>query len=440
MSLPRNIAGILAPVGRVRQDDLDAFAKARLCLIRLRAQVNAPDDISKWRDAGAKDFIVQLLSPLPSQTPLSPQMFVDHFSPEIAAFMARGVHVIEVHDEPNRLDRGAGVSWSDGDGFSSWFFETYRLLHARFGDEVRVGFPALSQKDLPRPESARSMEEMPFLEQCADAMAAADWVAIHTYWRTLDEMRGYKGALRFLRLYMEQLPRQTFMMTEFANVDPNLPSEIRGAQYVEFYTAMAQYDHLAGACSLLLRSSDPLYEPFTWLSTDGQPRPVLSRIAERPALPDPQRMWMTWPTAYHQYNQYFGANQQAYFDCCGMTGGHNGVDLRVDRTSPHTSPIYSALDGTVIQVALDETGYGHHVRLRSYGPEGEEIILLYAHLSTIDVAVGMLIEKGDTLGWAGATGHSDSPHLHLGMQVKGVVNGSVCNWLNPRPYLDAKSL
>ena len=282
-----------------------------------------------------------------------------------------------------------------------------------------------------------SIDEVSFSEQCADAMAVADWVAVHTYWRTLEEMRGYNGALRFLRIYMEQLPKQIFIITEFANVNPHLSSETRGIQYSEFYTATAQYDQLAGASSLILRSSDRLYEPLAWLNPNGQPRPLVSRIAERPQLPDPKRMWMLWPTEHRQYNQYFGANQQAYFDCCQMTGGHNGVDLRVDRVSPDTSPICAALAGTVIQVALEESGYGHHVCVRSYGPEGEEITLIYAHLSAIDVAVGMLVNRGDVLGWAGSTGDSNGPHLHFGMRMKGVQNGAVLDWLNPRPYLDA---
>ena len=128
MSLSRNLAGILAPIGRVRQCDLDAFSKARLNLIRLRAEVNAPNDIAQWRDAGAVDFIVHLLSPLASQIRQTPQMFVDYFSADIHAFLECGVRYIEVHDKPNRFDRGAGVSWPDGDGFASWFFETHHLL------------------------------------------------------------------------------------------------------------------------------------------------------------------------------------------------------------------------------------------------------------------------------------------------------------------------
>ena len=437
MSFSRNLAGILAPIGRVRQCDLDAFSKARLNLIRLRAEVNAPGDIVQWRDAGAEEFILHLLSPLASQISQTPKMFVDFFSADIDDFLECGVQYVEVHDKPNRADRGAGVSWQDGDGFASWFFETQHLLRLCFGDALRVGFPALFPTDLLRSDAGKSLDEASFSEQCADAMAVADWVAVHTYWRTLEEMRGYNGALRFLRLYMELLPKQTFMITEFANYNPHLSSEVRGMQYGEFYTTTAQYDRLAGACSLILRSSDRLYEPLAWLDSDGQPRPLLSRIAERPQLPNPKRMWMLWPTEHRQYNQYFGANQQAYYDRYNIAGGHNGVDLRVDRVAPGNSPILAALAGTVILVALEETGYGHHVRIRSYSPDCEEITLIYAHLSVIDVAVGMLVNKGDVLGWAGSTGDCNSPCLHLGMRVKNVQNGAVFDWVNPRPYLDA---
>jgi murein DD-endopeptidase MepM/ murein hydrolase activator NlpD len=148
---------------------------------------------------------------------------------------------------------------------------------------------------------------------------------------------------------------------------------------------------------------------------------------------------MFWPTEYRQYNLYFGANQRAFYDRFQIAGGHNGVDLRVDRVAPYNSAIYAALTGTVIQVAFEDTGYGHHVRILSYGPTGEEVTLIYAHLSVIEVAVGMLINKGDVLGWAGSTGDCMSPHLHFGMRMKDVVSGATSDWLNPRPYLDAGS-
>jgi hypothetical protein len=437
LSSSRKLVGILAPLGRVRQCDLNAFASAELNFLRLRAEANSPTDIALWRDAGATEFVVHLLSPLASQIRQTPEMFVDYFSTDIQAFLEGGARHFEVHDKPNRFDRGAGISWPDGDGFASWFFETLRLLRIRFGDTIQVGFPALFPTDLLRSDPGSSLDEITFSEQCADAMAAADWVAIHTYWRRLREIGDYQTALRFLHLYMEKLPKQQFIVTEFANVNPHIASEMRGREYADFFTAVGQYDRILGACSLVLRSSERLYEPLAWLDADGHPRPLLSEVVKRPYLPDPERLCMFWPTEYHQYNQYFGANQQTYFKSRQLAGGHNGVDLRVNRLAPNTSPIYAALAGTVVQVSLEKTGYGYHIRIRSYGLVGEEITLLYAHLSAVDVAVGMLVNKGDVLGHAGSTGDVKSPHLHFGMRVKDVQNLAVGDWLNPRPYLDA---
>lgn len=411
--------------------------QANVRCVRLRARVNTPEDVDRWQDAGATHFILQLLSPLPAQAKVSPVEYLEYYSAEIQAFLKQENFYLEIHDEPNRFDRGAGVSWLDGDDFSLWFFELQHLLHRRFGESLLVGFPALYPTGKPQPVSAHALDESVFLEQCADAMATADWVAIHTYWRSYAEMVGYEGALRFLRLYMERLPTQQFVVTEFANVDVNVPSGERGVQYAEFYTAMAQYDQIRGACCLLLRSSDPLYDPLAWLHPDGRPRPLLSQVVERPPLPDPQQIRMHWPTAYHQYHQYFGAHQTEYNTLYGLGGGHNGVDLHVDHLSPETSPVYAALTGTVTHVALESAGYGYHVRIRSYAAGGTEMTLAYAHLSTVDVTVGMLVEKGDRIGFAGSTGNCRSPHVHLGMRVKGVRNGSVDDWLNPRPYLES---
>ncbi|MDF1513102.1 MAG: M23 family metallopeptidase [Anaerolineae bacterium] len=435
--MTRSYAGICAPSGRVRQDDLRAFKAARLRLIRLRARVNAPDDLHQWRAAGAVSAIVQLVSPLPVQKKVTPRMFVEHFAKDIAAFMKCGARIFEVHNEPNRPDMGMGLSWMNGDDFATWFFETNHMLRTVFGDTIKIGFPALCPAHLTKPGSAGAVDEMNFLEKCLDAMGAADWVALHTYWRTAEEMRDYDGAMRFLRLYLEQLPRQLFFMTEFANIDLGLSSVKRGEQLVEFYTTLAQYDQLAGFCCLPLRSNDPGDAPLAWLDPDGKPRPVLKRVVQRPVPPDPQRVKMTWPTEYHQYNQYFGAHQTVYHDADQLSAGHNGVDLRVDREIPHKSPIYAALPGTVIQVALEQTGYGHATQVRSYDPDGDIIELLYAHLSSIEVSVGTLVGRGDIIGWAGATGDTAVPQLHFGMRVPGIPNAVAADWLNPRPYLEA---
>jgi murein DD-endopeptidase MepM/ murein hydrolase activator NlpD len=430
------MAGVQAAVGPVRESDLAAFAGAKLQLARLRARVNPSEDVPKWREAGAEAFILQLLMPQPSREPVEPHVFVDYFTKDIHAYLHYNVDCLEIHDEPNRTDRGAGVSWQDGKAFADWFQEVQRLLNNRFGDAIAVGFPALAPSTLARPVPSAPMDEMTFLESCQHALASADWAALHLYWRTVEEMRGFDDVMRFLRVYLKSFKDQTFAVTEFANVNPEVPPAARGAQYVEFLSLMAQYDCISAVCGLILRSNDPRYAFLGWLDPDGHPRPLVDKVGGRPRLPDPRKVWMLWPTHCRRYHQRFGENQRLYYNCCRMTGGHNGVDLRVDLTAPETSPIVAALPGTVSQVAFDQDGYGHHLRVRSYGPDGGEITLLYAHLSDIEVEVGMLVSRGDLLGWGGSTGFSSGPHLHLGMRVSGLHMRAVYNWLNPRPYLE----
>jgi murein DD-endopeptidase MepM/ murein hydrolase activator NlpD len=429
--------GVLAGVGPARRLDLAAFADCGLSLIRMRSLVNLAEDVTKWRDAGASFFVLQLLSPWAAQSPLSPESFVDYFSSDLEAFVATGVRDIEIHDEPNRPDRGAGVSWRDGAAFGIWFEEVLRRLRTRFGEDLRVGFPGIAPTGMPRPDPSAPIDSATFLSQCRPAVESADWVALHVYWRTLEEMRALDGAMRCFSEYLEAFQTKNFIVTEFANVNPELAADARGRQYAEFTTLMAQYDRILGASGFLLRSNDPRYSPLAWLKPDGTPTAVLTALADRPRLPDPRQVWFAWPTEVHRYTQAFGANQCGYYDSSKITGGHNGVDLAVDVASPETSPITVAMAGTVTQVALDEGGYGQHVRVRSYGPRGEEITLLYAHLSSVEVTTGTLVGRGDLLGWAGSTGASTGPHLHLGMHMSGVVLPQVYDALNARPYLDS---
>lgn len=144
-------AGVHAAVGPAHESALTAFAHVELQLVRLRARVNPSEDIPRWRDAGAQAFIIQLLMPQMSQSRVAPHAFVDDFTAEIQAFLRHDVGCLEVHDEPNRTDRGAGISWQDGEAFADWFQEVQRLLKARFGEAVSVGFPALAPSTLARP-------------------------------------------------------------------------------------------------------------------------------------------------------------------------------------------------------------------------------------------------------------------------------------------------
>jgi murein DD-endopeptidase MepM/ murein hydrolase activator NlpD len=53
---------------------------------------------------------------------------------------------------------------------------------------------------------------------------------------------------------------------------------------------------------------------------------------------------------------------------------------------------------------------------------------LYAHLSTMDVAEGAAVEKGQVLGRTGVTGLAGGDHLHFTMLVNGVAVNPVEWW------------
>jgi murein DD-endopeptidase MepM/ murein hydrolase activator NlpD len=88
---------------------------------------------------------------------------------------------------------------------------------------------------------------------------------------------------------------------------------------------------------------------------------------------------------------------------------HNGADLRATTGTP----IRSANRGKVV-LAKDLFYTGNTVLV----DHGLGIYTLYAHLSRIDVAKDAIVERGQVVGLAGATGRVTGPHLHWGARVQ----------------------
>jgi murein DD-endopeptidase MepM/ murein hydrolase activator NlpD len=89
---------------------------------------------------------------------------------------------------------------------------------------------------------------------------------------------------------------------------------------------------------------------------------------------------------------------------------HAGADLR----AATGDPIHSTNRG---RVALAKNLFftGNTVIV----DHGLGIYSLYAHLSRIDVKKGSIVENGQRVGLAGATGRVTGPHLHWGVRVQG---------------------
>jgi murein DD-endopeptidase MepM/ murein hydrolase activator NlpD len=88
---------------------------------------------------------------------------------------------------------------------------------------------------------------------------------------------------------------------------------------------------------------------------------------------------------------------------------HLGLDIA-------GSAVRAAADGIVGLVAPGLFFNGNVVIL----DHGLGVTTIYAHLATIAVVEGQSVHRGEVLGTVGKTGRATGPHLHFGVNVRGV--------------------
>ena len=82
-----------------------------------------------------------------------------------------------------------------------------------------------------------------------------------------------------------------------------------------------------------------------------------------------------------------------------------GINIEV----PEGAAVKAAENGTVIYVGSGVEGYGNLILIRH--PNG--YVSAYAHLKSMSVAKGAVVNRGDTIGAAGMTGSVTKPQLHF---------------------------
>jgi peptidoglycan hydrolase-like protein with peptidoglycan-binding domain len=141
------------------------------------------------------------------------------------------------------------------------------------------------------------------------------------------------------------------------------------------------------------------FQGWAGLKEDGVAgRATLKALkAAPPAIPLP----LAWPLAHPVLGDRFGARDD---------GWHSGIDLK----APMGTPVYSARPGQVVWAGWRDGGWGFLVVV-AHG-HGERS--MYAHLSRIDVRVGVWIGQGVRVGLIGASGEATGPHLHFEVRVR----------------------
>ena len=102
---------------------------------------------------------------------------------------------------------------------------------------------------------------------------------------------------------------------------------------------------------------------------------------------------------------------------------HSGIDI----AGPNRGSIKASNSGKVIYSGW-YGGYGKVVIVDHGKVNGKPTTTLYAHMSSIRVGQGQLVNKGDVLGYEGTTGYSTGPHVHFEVRINGKPN-------NPLNYI-----
>jgi murein DD-endopeptidase MepM/ murein hydrolase activator NlpD len=90
---------------------------------------------------------------------------------------------------------------------------------------------------------------------------------------------------------------------------------------------------------------------------------------------------------------------------------HNGIDYRAAKGTP----VVAAGDGKVIEAGYNRFN-GNYVFIQ----HGEKYTTKYLHFSKTAVKNGAKVKQGQVIGYVGATGMAEAPHLHYEFLVDGV--------------------
>lgn len=122
-----------------------------------------------------------------------------------------------------------------------------------------------------------------------------------------------------------------------------------------------------------------------------------------------------WPADSNVVTSGFGSRNTGI---AGASTNHKGLDIKAG----YGANIYAADSGTVL-VSEKNSSYGNYITIS----HGNGYTTLYGHMSKRLVKAGDTVKKGQVIGYAGATGIANGPHLHFEIWKNG-------NKINPGQF------
>jgi murein DD-endopeptidase MepM/ murein hydrolase activator NlpD len=153
----------------------------------------------------------------------------------------------------------------------------------------------------------------------------------------------------------------------------------------------AGLDRSSGSDLSLVRV--PLGGRLQWINESASPEPVRSGLLAPVAGP---------------VTSSFGPRVHPILRFTRM---HNGIDYGAG----WGAPIIAAADGQVVRSGW-AGGYGRQVRIAHAGG----LVTSYSHMSRIVAGEGVLVRRGELIGYVGSSGLSTGPHLHYEVLKDGV--------------------
>lgn len=209
--------------------------------------------------------------------------FVRAVIPDITPLVEAGVEYFEFHNEPNLTHEGLNAhgitgSWSNGAEFAQYFIEGRQRLKQQFPN-IKIGFPGLS----PGPSTEYQfghdrgfrLSDSAFLEGAVAGIQAADFVGIHAYYLSMEELRNQ--AIELVRSYRRRWPDKLLFVTEFSNPSGAIPAIEKGRQARAFYELCNQIPGV-GAAYYFIVSGTGWESQALRREADGQATGILEGI------------------------------------------------------------------------------------------------------------------------------------------------------------------